>query len=84
MPLPEYNPPSGFGSPESRKMVADWLSGETTGEPVSGEPNIRRLNRDPQRLLYVAILKTQTLDNENKNKRTSKSAKHSTGANGTR
>ena len=64
-------------------MVADWLSGETTGETVSGEPNIRRLNRDPQKLLYVAILKTQTL-NENKNKRTSKSAEHSTGANGTR
>lgn len=61
-------PPESFGTPESRKMVAAWLAGETTGEIISGNPNVRQLHRDPQRLLYVAILNTQKQKNGIKNK----------------
>jgi len=68
-------PPVGFGTPESRAMVAAWLANEETGVPVSGNPNVRLLSRDPQRLLYVAILNTQNpKDEKRSNKRTSESS----------
>lgn len=65
-------PPPSFGNPETRQMVADWLAGETVGTPIAGDPNLRQIHRDPQRLVYVAILEqSKTANNENKKNRQS-------------
>ena len=63
-------PPPSFGTPETRGQVAKWLAGEPVGEQMPGNPNLRQLHRDPQRLVYVAILEQTKLQaNEDKRNR---------------
>lgn len=54
-------PPAHFGTAASREQVTRWLAGEPVGQKVPGNPNLRQLHRDPQRLVYVAILEQTKL-----------------------
>lgn len=67
-------PPPSFGNAETRDLVAKWLAGEPVGEQMPGNSNLRQLHRDPQRLVYVAILE-QTKRKANEAKRNSSGPK---------
>ena len=68
-------PPESFGSPKSREQVTRWLACEPVGQKVPGNPNLRQLHRDPQRLVYVAILEQTKLKKHDPTKRNSQGPK---------